>query len=100
LHHTVKQGVAEMADIIKPSPDQIRQRAYELFVERGGELGRDVDDWLAAEKELYELSLDQVLRAAGTLLSAEQDLCSESQVKDQRVKKNARAGIARSIPPA
>ena len=35
-----------------PSNEQIEARAYELFLERGGEDGHDVEDWLAAEKEL------------------------------------------------
>jgi Protein of unknown function (DUF2934) len=39
-----------------PTAEQIEQRAYELYLERGGEDGRDVEDWLAAEKELKELS--------------------------------------------
>ncbi len=32
--------------------EQIRQLAYHLFESRGGADGRDVDDWLAAEREL------------------------------------------------
>ena len=32
--------------------EQIRQLAYHLFESRGGSDGRDVDDWLAAEREL------------------------------------------------
>jgi hypothetical protein len=36
--------------------EQIQQRAYELYLQRGGGDGRDVDDWFAAEKELTELS--------------------------------------------
>jgi Protein of unknown function (DUF2934) len=35
-----------------PSTDAIAVRAYELFLERGGEHGRDVEDWLRAEREL------------------------------------------------
>jgi hypothetical protein len=35
-----------------PSHDAIATRAYELFLERGGDHGRDFDDWLAAEREL------------------------------------------------
>ena len=31
-------------------------RAYELFEERGRERGRDVDDWLRAERELKKTS--------------------------------------------
>ena len=30
----------------------IAQRAYELYVERGGGEGQDLDDWLSAEREL------------------------------------------------
>lgn len=32
--------------------DQIAQRAYELYLDRGGEHGADLDDWLQAEREL------------------------------------------------
>jgi len=31
--------------------EAIRRRAYELHLERGGAHGRDVDDWLQAERE-------------------------------------------------
>ena len=30
----------------------IARRAFELYCARGGEQGRDVDDWLQAEREL------------------------------------------------
>jgi Protein of unknown function (DUF2934) len=30
---------------------EIRRRAYQLYVERGGEHGRDLDDWLQAKRE-------------------------------------------------
>jgi hypothetical protein len=32
--------------------EKIPARAYELYLERGGEDGHDVEDWLAAEGEL------------------------------------------------
>lgn len=32
--------------------DRIAERAYELYQQRGGEHGRDLDDWLEAECEL------------------------------------------------
>jgi Protein of unknown function (DUF2934) len=35
-----------------PTPDEIAQRAYEIFQSRGGEPGHDLDDWLQAESEL------------------------------------------------
>jgi hypothetical protein len=37
-----------------PSNEQIEARAYELYLERGCEDGHDVDDWLAAERELAQ----------------------------------------------
>ena len=35
-----------------PSHVVIARRAYELFLQRGGEHGRDWEDWLTAEREL------------------------------------------------
>lgn len=35
-----------------PSYDIIRVRAYELYLARGGTHGQDLEDWLAAEREL------------------------------------------------
>jgi DUF2934 family protein len=36
----------------RPEHDAIARRAYELYVERGGGHGSDIEDWLAAEREL------------------------------------------------
>ena len=36
-----------------PSEEQIRARAYELYVERGSQPGDGVGDWLQAEREYY-----------------------------------------------
>ena len=35
-----------------PLEERIRQRAYELYVDRGNESGSDLDDWLQAEEEI------------------------------------------------
>jgi hypothetical protein len=32
--------------------EEIRRRAYEIYLERGEQPGREVDDWLQAEREL------------------------------------------------
>lgn len=32
--------------------ERIRARAHQLFEERGGELGHDLEDWLQAEAEI------------------------------------------------
>lgn len=34
--------------------DEIARRAYQIYLRRGSKNGRDVDDWLIAEKELSE----------------------------------------------
>ena len=33
--------------------EQIRRRAYERYEARGGSEGSDVEDWIAAEEELF-----------------------------------------------
>jgi hypothetical protein len=35
-----------------PSYDHIATRAYEIYIARGAEPGRDLDDWLEAERQL------------------------------------------------
>lgn len=43
--------------------DGIARRAYEIYVQRGGEHGKDVEDWVRAEKELGD---EPVVGAAKT----------------------------------
>ena len=40
-----------------PSEEQIRARAFELYLERGRQPGHEIDDWLQAEFELTHLPL-------------------------------------------
>ena len=35
-----------------PTREEIEVRAYEIYLQRGGENGSALDDWLAAETEL------------------------------------------------
>jgi Protein of unknown function (DUF2934) len=35
-----------------PTDEDIRARAYQMYLERGGHHGLDFDDWLRAEREL------------------------------------------------
>ncbi|MFQ5709174.1 MAG: DUF2934 domain-containing protein [bacterium] len=35
-----------------PTEDEIRRRAFEIFLSRNGQPGHDLEDWLQAEKEL------------------------------------------------
>jgi hypothetical protein len=38
--------------VTEPSEEEIRLRAYQRFLERGGKHGSHFDDWLAAERDL------------------------------------------------
>jgi hypothetical protein len=38
----------------RPSDEEISQRAYELYLQRGSVPGHETDDWLQAEAELIE----------------------------------------------
>lgn len=37
-----------------PTHKQIAQRAYEIYLERGGSAGNELADWTQAERELAE----------------------------------------------
>ena len=47
-----KPGPDAPAGITPDTYEAIRARAYELYLERGGEHGRDVEDWARAEAEI------------------------------------------------
>lgn len=40
-----------------PGHDEIRRRAYEIYLERDGLPGDELDDWLRAERELQKIAL-------------------------------------------
>jgi hypothetical protein len=42
------------ADQVKPTEEQIRRRAYDIYEARGRQDGKNFDDWITAEKELIE----------------------------------------------
>ena len=57
---TQSQGRQPQDHVISPSAEQlgdvpetaVARRAYELYEQRGGAHGHDIDDWLLAEREL------------------------------------------------
>ena len=57
-HTMIAERTGKTTDVNKgrkrPSDQEIAARAHELFESRGGENGRDLDDWLQAERELFE----------------------------------------------
>jgi hypothetical protein len=46
-------NVATMPDTV-PSQDRIRERAHELYEDRGREPGQDEQDWFRAEQEILK----------------------------------------------
>jgi hypothetical protein len=48
----VQPDVTEERGNKRPSPTEIRRRAFEIHIERGGIHGCDLDDWMQAEREL------------------------------------------------
>ena len=59
-HHNTKYQASSSPEVDgvntvtadSPRHEKIRIRAYEIYMERGGEPGHDLDDWLQAEREL------------------------------------------------
>ena len=75
----------------KPTDEQIRERAYEIYLQRGSAPGQDVDDWLAAEQELTGLAGEET-SWIGTERVAEQELgASDLQSEDLRTAKKRTA---------
>ncbi len=51
---TRKATAATHATPVQPTQEQIRARAYEVFLRRNGGPGDAHDDWLQAERELFD----------------------------------------------
>jgi len=47
---------AELTASASSAEEQIRQRAYELYLQRGAQPGLEIEDWLQAEAELKDLT--------------------------------------------
>ena len=48
------QRALRESTVVRPGDDRIRLRAYELYLQRGGRPGDSLEDWLRAERELFE----------------------------------------------
>jgi hypothetical protein len=50
-----------------PTREETELLAYQIYVERGGADGHDVDDWLQAERELAEkyANIGRIAKGAG-----------------------------------
>ena len=45
-----------------PTEAEVRRRAQEIFLARGGRPGREIDDWLQAEYELAQLPVTRLAK--------------------------------------
>lgn len=67
----------------EPSYEEIQQRAYELFLERGCEHGGDAEDWFAAEQELRAMASED-LKRTGTEAAAQDEQTEASPRRTRR----------------
>jgi len=54
---TNRPSAENAAAIREPNHDEIRRRAYEIYLEGGSLPGRELDDWLRAEREFRKVAL-------------------------------------------
>ncbi len=47
-----------------PTEAEIRHRAQDIFMARGGQPGHEIDDWLQAEYELTQLPVNRLAKLA------------------------------------
>lgn len=50
----LRSGAGQNLSKNRPTAEEIRKRAFEIHIERGGIYGCDLDDWLQAERELQQ----------------------------------------------
>src|ERR1700722_16449954 len=56
----IAEGDSTMTTINSPTEEQVRMRAYQIYLERGGQHGHHRDDWLQAEYELMQLPVQEI----------------------------------------
>jgi len=54
-----------------PTEDEIRVRAYRIYLARGGDQGHAEDDWLQAEYELVHLPLYKLAKLDAAIVETE-----------------------------
>jgi DUF2934 family protein len=56
---SIQSGADDASADRAPSCEEIRFRAYEIYLERGSLPGNELDDWLQAERELDSRALQK-----------------------------------------
>ena len=57
-----------------PTQEQIKERAFELYLQRGGQHGGDLEDWLEAEKQLARDLTPREIASAKQLVAQKKPL--------------------------
>jgi hypothetical protein len=65
-----------MTDSNTPTHEQIAQRAYEIFIERGQPAGQDLAHWLEAERQLRAAGQQPQMHASSQTASGTQPVSS------------------------
>ncbi len=50
--NTVPSHTNGISENRAPNHDEVRRRAYEIYLERGGVPGQELEDWFQAEREI------------------------------------------------
>jgi len=61
LHSIAAAPPAVLESLPPPSSQEIAVQAHDLYQRRGCEMGRDVEDWFEAERQLMEDRRQQLL---------------------------------------
>ena len=62
--HDLEESPPPMLEEMQKTFDEVRQRAFGLFQQRGAVPGADLDDWFRAERELLGPSLSELTESA------------------------------------
>ena len=63
---SIQQETGEVSVVNSARDEEIRRRAYLIYLERGEQTGRELDDWLQAERELKRGMLLNLERGSAT----------------------------------
>ena len=66
--------------------ERISRRAYELYQNRGGEHGREVEDWLKAEDEVLSPLIEQEIKESAETPGAQNAERAEGKMAQPQVK--------------
>ena len=64
MARTLQVARKPRASKVTPTLEQIQLRAYEIFLERRGAPGNQIEDWLQAERELAATGQPKARKAA------------------------------------